>query len=102
MFCTSSHAYQSLEGLSEGDPGSLIGFNDIEDTEIPQLQEHAQSLTKELRIEKNQEVLAGVFQILNSISLWTQNTPDFAAALDAETLNSLLTEFERVSCSVFS
>ncbi|KAH0421075.1 hypothetical protein CcaCcLH18_13644 [Colletotrichum camelliae] len=94
VFCTSSLAYQRLEGLSEGDSNSVIGFNDIEETEIPQLQNHAQSLTEDLRVGKNREVLAGVCQILNSISLWTQNTPDFAAALDAETLEFLLSGFE--------
>ncbi|KAI8215445.1 Nuclear GTPase SLIP-GC [Colletotrichum sp. SAR 10_66] len=94
VFCTSSLAYQRLEGLSDGDADSVIGFNDVEDTEIPALQKHAQSLTEELRIGKNREVLAGVCQILNSISLWTQNVPDFAAALDADTLNSLLANFE--------
>ncbi|KAF5499240.1 Nuclear GTPase SLIP-GC [Colletotrichum fructicola] len=94
VFCTSSLAYQRLEGLSDGDADSVIGFKDVEDTEIPALQKHAQSLTEELRIGKNREVLAGVCQILNSISLWTQNVPDFAAALDTDTLNSLLANFE--------
>ncbi|EQB44662.1 hypothetical protein CGLO_16575 [Colletotrichum gloeosporioides Cg-14] len=94
VFCTSSLAYQRLEGLSDGDADSVIGFNNVEDTEIPALQKHAQSLTEKLRIGKNREVLAGVCQILNSISLWTQNIPDFAAALDADTLNSLLANFE--------
>lgn len=101
VFCISSHAYQSLEGLSSGFSDSVTGFDNIEDTEIPQLQQHAQGLTDDLRIAKNREVLATISQLLNSISLWTQNVPDFNTALDAEMLKSLLNELERVSISSF-
>ncbi|KAI8170264.1 Nuclear GTPase SLIP-GC [Colletotrichum sp. SAR 10_70] len=95
VFCISSHAYQSLEGLSSGFSDSVTGFDNIEDTEIPQLQQHAQGLTDDLRIAKNREVLATISQLLNSISLWTQNAPDFNTALDAEMLKSLLNELEQ-------
>ncbi|KAE9569435.1 hypothetical protein CGMCC3_g14542 [Colletotrichum fructicola] len=66
VFCTSSHAYQSMEGLSDDATGDVPGFMEIEDTQIPQLQRHAQSLTEELRIAKHREVLVGICQILNS------------------------------------
>ncbi|KAF5500731.1 Nuclear GTPase SLIP-GC [Colletotrichum siamense] len=100
VFCISSRAYQRLEGLSAGVSDSLSGFDDAQDTEIPQLQRHAQGLTDDLRIAKNREVLATISQLLNSISLWTQNVPDFNTALDAEMLRSLLDEFEQEMLSV--
>ncbi|KAK2767865.1 tat pathway signal sequence [Colletotrichum kahawae] len=95
VFCISSHAYQSLEGLSAGFSDPITGFDDIQDTEVPQLQQHAQGLTDDLRIAKNREVLATISQLLNSMSLWTQNAPDFKTALDAGMLRSLLNEFEQ-------
>ncbi|KAJ3960104.1 hypothetical protein N0V92_003271 [Colletotrichum tropicale] len=95
VFCTSSHAYQALRGLSEDDMDEFRGFFDNADTDIPQLQSHAQTVTNELRIAKQREVLAGIYQVLNSVSLWTQNTPDLAAALSSDTLSSLLDTFER-------
>lgn len=97
VFCTSSHAYQSMEGLSDDATGDVPGFLQIEDTQIPQLQRHAQSLTEELRIAKHREVLVGICQILNSVSLWTQNQPGSSAALDRNTLSSILDKFDRVS-----
>lgn len=97
VFCTSSHAYQSMEGLSDDATGDVPGFMEIEDTQIPQLQRHAQSLTEELRIAKHREVLVGICQILNSVSLWTQNQPGSSAALDRNTLSSILDKFDTVS-----
>ncbi|KAF9873092.1 hypothetical protein CkaCkLH20_09602 [Colletotrichum karsti] len=94
VFCISSHAFQAFEGL-EGASDSTMGFTDVTDTEVPQLQQHAQKLTEELRIAKNKEVLTGICRLLNSVALWTQDTLDFAAALDIKTLSSILTTFEQ-------
>ncbi|KAJ5017546.1 Nuclear GTPase SLIP-GC [Colletotrichum sp. SAR 10_99] len=100
VFCTSSHAYQSMEGLSDDATGDVPGFLQIEDTQIPQLQRHAQSLTEELRIAKHREVLVGICQILNSVSLWTQNQPGSSAALDRNILSSILDKFDREMSSI--
>ncbi|KAI8280606.1 hypothetical protein K4K60_004751 [Colletotrichum sp. SAR11_57] len=59
VFCTSSHAYQSMAGLTEDAMDDVLGFKDVKDTQIPQLQSHAQSLTEELRIAKYRE--GGIF-----------------------------------------
>ncbi len=44
-----------------------------EDTEIPQLQEHARSLTKDHRISTYRRFLSELMQRLNSIQFWAFN-----------------------------
>ncbi|KAF6811539.1 hypothetical protein CSOJ01_05672 [Colletotrichum sojae] len=94
IFCTSSHVFQGLEGLLEVDSASLSGFNAAEDTEIPQLREHAQELTEVLRVAKHKEVLGSICRLLNSLSIWTENESSQYMALDGVTLGMMLMRFE--------
>lgn len=46
------------------------GFPSIEDTEIPQLQEHAKKLTESGRASTSRHFLNELSQLLNSMKLW--------------------------------
>lgn len=46
VFCVSARAYQKLSGRLKKDSVHVDGFTAPEDTEIPQLQEHAKRLTE--------------------------------------------------------
>ncbi|EFQ26947.1 hypothetical protein CGRA01v4_07943 [Colletotrichum graminicola] len=94
VFCTSSKLYQEMHGivLSYGD--ATPGYETEEDTEIPQLQAHAQKMTEELRITKHKEVLSGICQLLNSIVIWAQDSASSAITIDQATLTTLLQTFE--------
>ncbi|OHW92202.1 tat pathway signal sequence [Colletotrichum incanum] len=94
VFCISSHIYRNLRGLSLSDNDPTPGFESEEDTEIPQLQVHAQKLTEELRITKHKEVLSGICQILNSIAIWAQDAAEPAVTIDTATLTTSLQMFE--------
>ncbi|KAF6820095.1 hypothetical protein CPLU01_12869 [Colletotrichum plurivorum] len=69
VFCTSTHVYQGMEGLLEGE----------------------QKLTEELRISKHKEVFGGICGLLNSISIWTQNASSHSLTLDPDALGNMLT-----------
>ncbi|OHE94169.1 hypothetical protein CORC01_10507 [Colletotrichum orchidophilum] len=90
VFCTSSHVYQKMQGLVANDDETTPGFDTEEDTEIPQLQAHAQKLTEELRIAKYQEVLNDICQVLNSIAIWARDTAETRATIDGEHLKGML------------
>ncbi|TKW51439.1 Nuclear GTPase SLIP-GC [Colletotrichum tanaceti] len=94
VFCTSSHVYQQMRGLLMTDNDLTPGFETEDDTEIPQLQDHAQKLTEELRVAKQREVLSGICQILNSIAIWAQDASKSTVTIDSETLTTLLQMFE--------
>ncbi|GKT47805.1 nuclear GTPase SLIP-GC [Colletotrichum spaethianum] len=94
VFCTSSLVYQKMRGLSLSDDDSTPGYETEEDTEIPQLQAHAQKMTEELRITKHKEVLSGICQLLNSISIWAQDAADSAVTIDSATLTASLQIFK--------
>ncbi|KAF6818243.1 hypothetical protein CMUS01_11952 [Colletotrichum musicola] len=96
IFCTSSHVFQGLKGLFEADSASLSGFNTVQDTEIPQLREHAQELTEVLRVAKHKEVLRGICRLLNSLSIWTENESSQYMALDGVTLGMMLMKLEEM------
>ncbi|GKT88761.1 tat pathway signal sequence [Colletotrichum tofieldiae] len=94
VFCTSSYVYRQIRGLSMSDNDSTPGFETEEDTEIPQLQVHAQKLTEELRITKHKEVLSGICQVFNSIAIWAQDAAGSAVTIDSATLTTSLQMFE--------
>lgn len=73
------------------------GFETEDDTEIPQLQDHAQKLTEELRVAKQKEVLSGICQILNSVAIWAQDASKSTVTIDSATLTTSLQMFEAVS-----
>lgn len=71
VFCVSSRAYQKLSGRLEKDDFRSHGFLSVEDTEIPQLQEHAQKLTEGGRRSHCYRFLNDFSQLVNSMSLWS-------------------------------
>ncbi|KAI3535727.1 hypothetical protein CSPX01_11251 [Colletotrichum filicis] len=93
IFCTSSLVYQKMQGLVADNDDETPGFDTEQDTEIPQLQAHAQKLTEELRIAKYQEILNSICQILNSIAIWAQDTAETTATIDGERLKWMLARF---------
>ncbi|TDZ41283.1 Nuclear GTPase SLIP-GC [Colletotrichum trifolii] len=94
VFCTSSHVYQEMTELSSGDADISIGFEEVEDTEIPQLQDHAQQLTEELRVAKQREVLGGISQLLGSIAMWAHAQKGSSASVNPEMLRLYMTQLE--------
>ncbi|GAP88484.1 putative tat pathway signal sequence protein [Rosellinia necatrix] len=66
VFCTSSQAYQLLSNGYEMD-----GFNDVNDTNIPQLRVHAKKLTEARCIANGKSFLNDLLQILNSLYIWS-------------------------------
>ncbi|KAG6360022.1 hypothetical protein INS49_011078 [Diaporthe citri] len=70
VFCVSAHAYQKLAGRLEKDAVQIYGFATLDDTEIPQLQEHAKKLTEHGRISTSLLFLSELNQLLNSMRLW--------------------------------
>lgn len=71
VFCVSSRAYQKLSGRLEKDDIRSHGFLSLEDTEIPQLQEHAKKLTEGGRRSHCRRFLNDLSQLVNSMSLWS-------------------------------
>ncbi|KAK2047267.1 hypothetical protein LZ31DRAFT_611073 [Colletotrichum somersetense] len=94
VFCTSSRIYQEKRGIVLSDNDSTPGYESEKDTEIPQLQAHAQKMTEELRITKHKEVLSGICQMLNSIAIWAQDSTVSAITIDPATLTTSLQLFE--------
>lgn len=74
VFCVSARAYQKLAGRLEKDAVQIDGFASLDDTEIPQLQEHAKRLTESGRISTGELFLNELSQLLNSMRLWTAGT----------------------------
>lgn len=82
VFCVSARAYQKLSGRLEKDSVQIDGFASLEDTEIPQLQEHAKRLTERGRISTCQLFLNELNQLLNSMRLWTAGNTSTAVSKD--------------------
>ncbi|KAL5370946.1 hypothetical protein DPSP01_014578 [Paraphaeosphaeria sporulosa] len=69
VFCVSSRAYQKLCGrLVKDDP--VPGFTNMEETGIPQLQEHCKNLTVGGRVQTCRIFLSSMSQLLTTFSLW--------------------------------
>ncbi|OIW28489.1 hypothetical protein CONLIGDRAFT_578624 [Coniochaeta ligniaria NRRL 30616] len=73
VFCVSSRAYQQLRGRLKKDNFSNDGFKSVEDTEVPQLQEHARKMTEAGRALNSRVLLNDMSQLLNSMKLWADN-----------------------------
>lgn len=69
MFCVSSRAFHKLKGRLEKD-GAVRGFQDEDDTEIPQLVTHAKNLTIEARVKSSKNFLNEVKGLVNSLTMW--------------------------------
>lgn len=71
VFVVSSKAYQVLSGHQQDDKFAIRGFLDIEDTELPTLQEHCRSLAFRARELTCKRTLTQTDMALTSIIMWT-------------------------------
>lgn len=102
VFCVSSRGYQKLQGRLRKDP-NVPGFENIEETEIPQLQAHCKQLTGKGRATNCQRFINNLSQLLNSLAMWASNdgtganmTPE-QKAREERYLQKGLKELESVS-----
>jgi len=72
VFCVSSRAYQKLSGRLKKD-NKVAGFEDIEQTEIPQLQAHCRKLTENGRQASCRRFLNSLTQLVTSLGLWASD-----------------------------
>ncbi|ETS80009.1 hypothetical protein PFICI_07538 [Pestalotiopsis fici W106-1] len=72
VFCISSTAYQTLNNRFQHD-SKITGFATLQDTGIPQLQDHAVLMTGSARMNTARGFLNIFFQQLNSLSIWAAN-----------------------------
>lgn len=72
VFCVSSRAYHKLQGRFRQE-ANVPGFEGLEETGIPQLQQHCKVLTVKGRNNACQHFLSMLSQLLNSLSLWFAN-----------------------------
>lgn len=63
--------YQKLAGRLEKEIVHTEGFTSLDDTEIPQLQEHARKLTEDGRKKTSKAFLDELILFLNSMRLWS-------------------------------
>jgi hypothetical protein len=70
VFCVSSRAYQQLSGRLQKD-NKVAGFEDVLQTEIPQLQAHCKKLTVNGRQASCRRFLNALAQLLTSLGLWS-------------------------------
>jgi hypothetical protein len=100
VFCCSARAYQQMSGRLLRD-SAVSGFRSIEETEIPQLQQHCKHLTESLRASNCRRYLTKFSQLINSLSLWAANDDtklviaDNQRAADTRVLNRQLQELEK-------
>ncbi len=73
VFCVSSRAFQKLSGRLQKDGFISDGFLTPDDTEIPQLQEHAKKLTEADRAANCRKFLHDLVHLLNSMKMWAAN-----------------------------
>ncbi|KAF6824031.1 tat pathway signal sequence [Colletotrichum musicola] len=73
VFCVSSRAYQKMQGRLQKDDFHNDGFRNVEETEIPQLQNHAKKLTEAGRAATCRRFLNDLSQLLNSMRMWASN-----------------------------
>ena len=72
VFCVSSRAFQKLQGRLRKD-GPVPGFQNVDETEIPMLQQHASQLTIAGRTANCKRFLNNLSQLLNSLTLWASS-----------------------------
>ncbi|KAI0600034.1 Dynamin family-domain-containing protein [Biscogniauxia sp. FL1348] len=84
VFCVSSRAYQKLRGRLLKDNFRSDGFLSPEDTEVPQLQEHAKKLTEARRASHCRQLLNDLAQLANSMKLWSANDGTMSHLTDGE------------------
>ncbi|OTA34386.1 hypothetical protein BTJ68_04823 [Hortaea werneckii EXF-2000] len=72
VFCVSSRAYQKLSGRLKKDK-DVPGFEDVQQTEMPQLQAHCKKLTENGRQASCRRFLNSLTQLLTSMALWASD-----------------------------
>ncbi|KAH7049218.1 Dynamin family-domain-containing protein [Macrophomina phaseolina] len=72
VFCISSRAFQKLSGRLKRDK-AVPGFENINETEMPQLRAHCKKLTESGRAASSRNFLNSLSQLLNSMNLWASN-----------------------------
>ena len=72
VFCVSSRGYQKLQGRLRKDP-PVPGFTNIEETEIPALQNHCEKLTETGRAANCKAFINKLNHLLNSLHLWASS-----------------------------
>ncbi|KXH59774.1 hypothetical protein CSAL01_06423 [Colletotrichum salicis] len=73
VFCVSSRAYQKMRGRLQKDHFNNDGFRDVNETEVPQLQQHAKKLTEGGRAASGCRFLTELSQLLNPMKTWAAN-----------------------------
>lgn len=70
VFCVSARAYRKLNGRLKKDT-RLGGFTSVDQTEIPQLQNHCTVLTEKARKAASHRFLVAMNQMVHSIDIWS-------------------------------
>lgn len=105
VFTVSSRAYQKLKGRLVKDK-DVPGFEDVEETFIPQLQEHARKTTEAGREASCRRFLNSISQLLNSLRLWassdgsTSNLTEMQKSQEAKILKDKLNQLDKVRAVV--
>ncbi|KAJ9154757.1 Nuclear GTPase SLIP-GC [Pleurostoma richardsiae] len=72
VFCISNRAFEQVwEGAQIESP--IQGFRTLDETEIPQLKEHAKGLTENMRLLKSKTFLNDFMALLTSLLLWVES-----------------------------
>ena len=67
VFCASSRAYQKMRS-DQGTSPPISGFQTVEETEIPALQQHAKNLSAEHELQRGRTILQDLLRVLASLS----------------------------------
>jgi hypothetical protein len=100
VYCASSLAYQKLQGRYAKD-ADVLGFDDVTDTEIPAIRDHAIQLTIKPRTASCDRFLVGLCQLTNSMVLCAHSCETgmetvSRSAKREEKLNDSLKKLEQV------
>ena len=107
VFTVSSRAYQKLKGRLLKDK-DVPGFATVEETQIPQLQEHARKTTEAGRQANCKRFLNSISQLLNSLRLWASSDgssnklTELQKSQEARILKERLGKLDRVSGPTFN
>jgi GTPase SAR1 family protein/predicted nucleic acid-binding Zn-ribbon protein len=104
VLTVSSRAYQKLKGRLVKDK-DVPGFTTVEETQIPQLQEHAKKTTEAGRQANCKRFLNSMSQLLNSLRLWassdgsSSNLTELQRSQEAKILKDRLDKLDKVRLS---
>ncbi|KXJ94491.1 hypothetical protein Micbo1qcDRAFT_221025 [Microdochium bolleyi] len=72
VFCVSSNAYMGFKGLTK-DNVEYPSYETAEDTQIPQLAQHAMRLTELGRARRARQFLTNFLELLTSLQFWSKD-----------------------------